>query len=427
MRSCKPWGPRRGSPSSTAGTCSSSRSTRGGGRTAITPCVRPELHRRAAAWLTAHGDVAEAIGHTIAAGEVGATAELVAANWPAFFNRGWLMTVRRWLDALPPERLAADPRLWLARAWTFLDLGALDEVAGWLEQAPADDNWADVLRAVYRFKVGDLTAASAAARAAAASGVVGGSFRRTTLTLITGVTAFWRGRYAEARSAFQDAAAIAAEARNPLARQYAIGYLALDAAEHDGPVAAQRLLAEWHEAADRDPQVGEHFTAMVMHLAQGRAAELGGHLAEAERALARGVELSRRGAGVVEHAAAALAYARVLGALGRREAARERLGNAAALLGSCADPGTMTRALGQAERAPGLAPPRTPATAGAELSDRELSVLRLLHSEMSLREISSDLFLSLNTIKTHTRNIYLKLGVGSRREAVARARELGLI
>ena len=50
-----------------------------------------------------------------------------------------------------------------------------------------------------------------------------------------------------------------------------------------------------------------------------------------------------------------------------------------------------------------------------------------MHSELSLRDIGAELFVSLNTIKTHTRNIYLKLGAGSRDEAVARARELGLL
>ena len=57
----------------------------------------------------------------------------------------------------------------------------------------------------------------------------------------------------------------------------------------------------------------------------------------------------------------------------------------------------------------------------------ELAVLRMLHSELSLREIGSELFLSLNTIKTHTRSIYLKLGASGRDEAVARGREQGLM
>ena len=51
----------------------------------------------------------------------------------------------------------------------------------------------------------------------------------------------------------------------------------------------------------------------------------------------------------------------------------------------------------------------------------------MLDSELSLREIGSELFLSLNAIKRHRRNIYLKLGASGRDEAVARGREEGLL
>ena len=61
------------------------------------------------------------------------------------------------------------------------------------------------------------------------------------------------------------------------------------------------------------------------------------------------------------------------------------------------------------------------------LSDRELDVLRLLASELSGPEIARHLVVSLNTVRTHTKNIYAKLGVGSRRAAVRRAEELGLL
>ena len=61
-----------------------------------------------------------------------------------------------------------------------------------------------------------------------------------------------------------------------------------------------------------------------------------------------------------------------------------------------------------------------------ELSDRELEVLRLLRSELSGPEIARELFVSLNTLRTHTKSIYTKLGVNSRRAAVRRAAELGL-
>ena len=60
-------------------------------------------------------------------------------------------------------------------------------------------------------------------------------------------------------------------------------------------------------------------------------------------------------------------------------------------------------------------------------SEAELAVLRLLPSDLSAREIGGELFLSSNTVHTHTRAIYRKLRVSSRAEAVARAGELGLL
>ena len=61
------------------------------------------------------------------------------------------------------------------------------------------------------------------------------------------------------------------------------------------------------------------------------------------------------------------------------------------------------------------------------LSDRELEVLRLLRSDLDGPEIAQQLVVSLNTLRTHTKNIYAKLGVSSRRAAVRRAEELDLL
>jgi LuxR family maltose regulon positive regulatory protein len=61
------------------------------------------------------------------------------------------------------------------------------------------------------------------------------------------------------------------------------------------------------------------------------------------------------------------------------------------------------------------------------LTESERAVLRFLPSHMTNQEISRALFLSVNTVKTHLRSAYRKLGAGSRREAIARARRLGLL
>ena len=61
------------------------------------------------------------------------------------------------------------------------------------------------------------------------------------------------------------------------------------------------------------------------------------------------------------------------------------------------------------------------------LTDRELEVLRLLRSDLSLREIAQELYISHNTIKGYTKSIYRKLEVSSRGEAVYEALSQGIV
>jgi LuxR family maltose regulon positive regulatory protein len=61
------------------------------------------------------------------------------------------------------------------------------------------------------------------------------------------------------------------------------------------------------------------------------------------------------------------------------------------------------------------------------LTERELEILQLIAHGLSNGEIAEKLFLTLGTVKVHTRNIYGKLGVSSRTQAVAQARSLGLL
>ncbi len=60
------------------------------------------------------------------------------------------------------------------------------------------------------------------------------------------------------------------------------------------------------------------------------------------------------------------------------------------------------------------------------LSPRELDVLRLLRSELSGPEIARELHVSLNTLRTHTKSIFTKLGASNRREALRLATDLGV-
>jgi LuxR family maltose regulon positive regulatory protein len=93
--------------------------------------------------------------------------------------------------------------------------------------------------------------------------------------------------------------------------------------------------------------------------------------------------------------------------------------------------GTAHRALADAVLAgldEGAAAERGPAFALLEpLSERELTVLRLLPTMMSNAEIAAEMFVSVNTVKTHLKHVYRKLDVTDRRGCVKRARELRLL
>ena len=99
------------------------------------------------------------------------------------------------------------------------------------------------------------------------------------------------------------------------------------------------------------------------------------------------------------------------------------------LVRHCPDPGQLPRRLARVRIGrPASAPQPTGEPNGAvALTERERDLLPLLAGTLSQREIGGVLFISFNTVKTHSRSIFPKLGVTSRTEAVTRARELGLL
>jgi LuxR family maltose regulon positive regulatory protein len=398
-----------------------------------------ELHRRAREWHAEHGLIAEAIRHATAAGDYAEAAELIAANWLTYVNAGQLDTVEAWTAALPAELANEDARLCVARAWMLLVLGRPAEVEPAVRAAergvlpgPMRDgsrsieSSAAMVRTSARLLLGDVGAASETAALAAELEPDPGAPWRPIVTNALGMTAYWSGATADAIEAFRETVSAGEVVGNHTAAIYALGYLATIAAEDEDLAEAQRLVDQGLSLAVRQ-DLAEHWVTVMAHYAAGQCARARSQLAPARAAIERGLDLARRGGLRLDTVYGLLALADIAAADGDRPRARELHERAERQLAACADPGILRERIRSVQRTT-VTRRATPSRSVADdLSERELVLLRLMPSQLSLREIGDEMYVSFNTVKTHARNVYAKLRVGSRADAVARARELHLI
>jgi LuxR family maltose regulon positive regulatory protein len=396
-----------------------------------------ELHRRAGHWFLDAGLVSEAIEHLTAAGDLDEASELIARNWLPFTNVGQRATVARWLEALPRDHVLSDGRLCLARARTAMIVGERDEMLEWLDLAEdaqrhnptAEAQLAEqvtVLRSTAWELLGDMR--ESRRLAAQLAPLDGSSFWHALAASNLGKAAYWLDESAEAAKLFTAALELNHD-RIAMVSVFARGQLAL--------IAAGR--GDWRECT-ADVEIGfdlvsargleEYGQCSLLHVARARLLHHDRDLSAARSALERAVALARRGVGLVELAYVLVTLAELLREVGDRREARLRVLEARELLARAPEPGTLVpRLVTHAESGLRLvlhpAGPRSFVT--DELTTREEAVLRLLPSGLSAREIGTELGISRDTIKTHTKSIYRKLGASNRRDAVARARELDLI
>jgi ATP/maltotriose-dependent transcriptional regulator MalT len=393
----------------------------------------PELHRRAARWHLEAGLVSDAIRHTIAAGDLADAVELIAAHWaPTLLGgAGGDRTVEAWLDALPDEVVRGDVRLCVARCYVGQSTGRLDESAQWLAVAesasqpgPFRDGFSSragaiaCVRAGLLVLSGDVAGALEAAREVLDEEAAGSPWRgigHAAAALAHGGLGQWR----EARDAVSQWVEIGRAAGQLIPQVSGLGQCAAFEAE----------LGEWQTVEEQAQAalelsarggLDEHWVSSFAHLARGLALERRGELDSARLEVTRAVELARRGAGPVLTTWMLLHLARL-----DPGGARAHVAEGRALLAAAPDAGVIPQALAAAEHRFGTKGPV--ATPGEPLSDRELDVLRLLPTQLSQREIGAELYVSLNTVKSHVKSIFRKLDAQDRYEAISRARERGLL
>jgi ATP/maltotriose-dependent transcriptional regulator MalT len=394
-----------------------------------------DLHRRASAWSAEAGDVDEAIGHAIAAREPQAAAALVLGSWSSRVASGRLRTVLGWLESFPDGYVTGSASLSLVSAWVNGLLGhdaAASQSIGDMLTAgspgplPDGSSTTEHSAALFRSLFSVKTDADELRGAARSVRTFRDELRpdfQAVATFAIGAAAFLGGEYEEARTELQRAVHLAEALQTWLIMVDALGFstqVALaESRTEDAEALALRLVeqARAHGLLDL-PHVGYYLATA------GTAIARSGQLAEGDELLGAGIGQ------LADWAPLMAAHARLMRApirrqLGDMDGARALLEEAKALLAGCASTGIIGELVPEVERA--LSASHRRGEDWADLTDRELSVLRLLERGLSQREIAKELFLSFHTVHSHTKSIYTRLGVTSREEAIRRARELQLL
>jgi LuxR family maltose regulon positive regulatory protein len=411
------------------------------------PELMATLHRRAAAWHRRAGNLDEAIGHASAAEDFTQAGALIAQHWLTYWRRGQRATVARWLDGLPDEAILADPPVAYVAAWIRGYSGASkQQTEDWVatvERAGAEGSLPDGVSSEGRLPVGVSSLAFGAnlARASLVFDDLGRSAaagRRALELAGPDSLQFWwmaqsalghalylSGQADEMRSQLEELVRRVPTAAQPVAVVLALAVLSLLAGDQGDDDTAMALARR--AAATADTQgLGAEPMCGIAYAALGRALARQGELAEAEVQLRRALAPVGIDSMLGQRAFTLLLLARVRRDRGDPADAQAVVQQARELIERFADPGGLPVLLEQTEQVL-AAVPRRRVEAAAPLSERELTVLRLLPSRLSTREISRELSVSVTTIRSQVQSIYRKLQTSTRAEAVAHARELGLL
>jgi LuxR family maltose regulon positive regulatory protein len=393
------------------------------------PGIVPALHERASGWHRQSGSAGEAIRHAHAAGDLTGVIDLIAGNWYALVDSGQAATVQGWLASLGGSTISTHPLVAHCAAWVSALAGDRESLRRWLPIVEADQS-DDVL------PDGIRSLRSSAALLQGSFGFEGlGPMREAAaraVILETNPASPWHAlaRYSYAATLYWsgelDAAAAQARAASSgpgsiaLIRMMGLTILSLIAIEQGNlDEAGQRSRAALDIVTAAGTRLGGAPQSSLAFAAAGAVSAGRGRLAEAREQFEHALQVRRRFPGISPWFTVEilLRLAPVLLDTGERSRAVTLLSEVRLLLGSSPDGADAQFArLGQVERRLVGEPREVPVI--EPLTDREVTVLRLLGGSLSMREIAQELDRSQNTVKTHTRAIYRKLGVSTRHDAI---------
>jgi LuxR family maltose regulon positive regulatory protein len=402
------------------------------------PELIPVLRRRAAAWCVRNDLLEPALEYSIAAGDVETVADLVAKLVLPTYQQGRVATVQRWFRWLQDRGgIGRHPMAAVLASVVSAVTGRPAEAERWADVVdhwqfggtarpddPPAEAWAALVRAVLcRGGVKQMRAdADEAARRFAAEGIMA-----PIAALCQGLARILSDDLDGGDASFQDAVIIATEVDAPEGLAEALSEQSLVAIARNEWSRAEglagRALSTLRQAGIEDSYATTLVCAVAARVAlhQGDIQTARQHLVSAQRtrslltyafphmAVQARIELIRVHLVLGDLAGARTLMQEVSELLRRRPGLGNLIGQAQALRDRLANE--------SGPSAPGA----------SSLTAAEMRLLPMLSTHLSFAEIAAEMFLSRHTISSQAMSIYRKLEVGSRSQAVARSRELGLL
>lgn len=414
----------------------------------LDPAVSPAVLTKASDWFLSHDQFEEAIALRIEAADTAGAMDLLRTAVPWFLAHG-AGRILRLADHLGFGAVRSDPRLCASLAWAAAVAGEFQRMVPWLDAADEalPDDRADpppgwhtlpgavaTLRAMQVLVTSDVSDSFALAdrgvELESDPALPGYVLARNVL----GTAYLIDERPSEALPILADAWQRSRDPRfPPLISLRTAGNLLLALLQTGQYGEARRVCDDSAPAATTIQRAfGDAASREMARLAmvKGLLCLVAGDLAEAERLCAWAVEVSRDWGVPSDRVMTLSSLAEVLLAKPDLAGARVAMIEARELVNAESVWRFAIRDLNDIEIRVGrgaVRAARRPGVLVDDLTDREMSILRMLPGSATQREIGDALFLSINTVKGYAKSLYRKLDVTTRSEAVERARELGLI
>jgi LuxR family maltose regulon positive regulatory protein len=412
----------------------------------------PMLHRRAAEWFQTNDYPEEALHHAFAIPDYSYVSRLVIDNWRRVYHQGRLDTAVQWLESLPGDLLRQSPPLGVAYCWTLFIRGDYDRIGSYLDdimrafdemvaagKLPMEHpeyhiilHQAILLRAVVMRHQGEVAAAirdieGLLPAIAELREELGPAYMDMGLTACYSQLGYAYAAINDLEQANAYLSRVSPHARS-CGNYFSLAHATMEWAKislAQGRIEQAERICRHELLLTEQPSYAGYPAFCLIQLALADVLRVKGSWDEAESLLRQGLDTARGSGHEYYLAQGYLIAARLHRAQGKPIQAQEDV-HQAEQIATAIHNRFLDTAIAQTRAILDSKPPAVQPLI-EPLSQRELEVLRLICMGKSNQEIADELFLALNTVKRHANNLYSKLGVNRRAQAIIEARRLGLV